>query len=82
MTPLRREMAIMMIDGDIVTYDNRMKNRICRTMFQMRHRIPEHLFATYARNSEISDKVIYIKYGDADCGFYFTDEILLPRSKR
>lgn len=59
------------VDGDITTYD-------------MRHRRPnmgdyidnntmhslEHMFATYIRNSEISDDVIY--YGPMGCqtGFY------------
>lgn len=60
------------VDGDIKTFDLRtvkpntppyMKNEVIHTF--------EHLFATIARNSEHSDKVIY--FGPMGCrtGFYF-----------
>ena len=59
------------IDGDCITYDVRMKkpnggeylsNGAMHTF--------EHLFATYVRNSEIGDRVIY--FGPMGCatGFY------------
>jgi len=70
-TKLDCGLYISRVDGDITTYD-------------MRHRRPnmgdyidnetmhslEHMFATYIRNSEISDDVIY--YGPMGCqtGFY------------
>ncbi len=60
------------IDGDITTYDMRfikpntppfLPNPVMHTI--------EHLFATYARNSEFADRVIY--FGPMGCrtGFYF-----------
>lgn len=63
---------ISRVDGDIVTYDIRMRkpnvppyleNAAIHTM--------EHLFATYARNSRWKDHVIY--FGPMGCrtGFYF-----------
>lgn len=62
---------ISRVDGDIVTYDIRMRkpnvppylaNPILHTI--------EHLFATFARNSEWKDQVIY--FGPMGCrtGFY------------
>ena len=68
---LEKGMYISRIDGDAITYDIRMKkpnggdyltNGALHTF--------EHLFATYARNSEISDSVIYV--GPMGCltGFY------------
>ncbi len=60
------------IDGDITTYDMRfikpntppyLPNPVMHTI--------EHLFATYARNSEFAENVIY--FGPMGCrtGFYF-----------
>ena len=68
---LEKGMYISRIDGDAVTYDIRMKkpnggdylsNGALHTF--------EHLFATYARNSEFSESVIYV--GPMGCltGFY------------
>ena len=68
---LQKGMYISRIDGDVVTYDIRMKkpnggdylgNGELHTF--------EHLFATYARNSEYADQVIYV--GPMGCwtGFY------------
>ncbi len=59
------------VDGDVVTYDIRMKrpnmgdylsNGALHTF--------EHLFATYARNSEFKDSVIYIGPMGCRTGFY------------
>lgn len=63
---------ISRIDGDITTYDMRfikpntppfLPNPVMHTI--------EHLFATYSRNSEYADNVIY--FGPMGCrtGFYF-----------
>ena len=58
---LKKGMYISRIDGDVITYDIRMKkpnggsylgNGELQTF--------EHLFATYARNSEYADQVIYV----------------------
>ncbi|MBQ4464889.1 MAG: S-ribosylhomocysteine lyase [Oscillospiraceae bacterium] len=71
---LGKGMYTSRVDGDVVTYDIRMKipnnpendyltNGAAHTF--------EHLFATYARNSAASDKVVYV--GPMGCltGFYF-----------
>ena len=56
---LEKGIYISRIDGDIVTYDIRMKkpNNSDYLGNGELHTI-EHLFATFARNSEISDSVI------------------------
>ena len=69
---LHKGMYISRIDGDIVTYDIRMKkpnNGDFLSTGQM-HTF-EHLFATYARNSEIKDSVIYVGPMGCRTGFYF-----------
>ncbi len=62
---------ISRIDGDVITYDIRVKkpNQGDYLSNPALHTI-EHLFATYARNSELSDSVIY--FGPMGCrtGFY------------
>ncbi len=60
------------VDGDIITYDIRMRKPNIPPYLEnpAMHTI-EHLFATYARNSELRDQVIY--FGPMGCrtGFYF-----------
>ncbi len=69
---LEKGMYVSRIDGDIVTYDIRMKkpnqgdylgNAELHTF--------EHLFATYARNSVYKDSVIYVGPMGCRTGFYF-----------
>lgn len=69
---LQKGMYISRIDGDIVTYDIRMKRP------NMNDFLPngamhtfEHLFATYARNTEFQDKIVYIGPMGCRTGFYF-----------
>ena len=68
---LEKGMYISRIDGDVVTYDLRMKkpnggdyleNAAMHTF--------EHLFATYARNSAWTDEVIYVGPMGCRTGFY------------
>lgn len=68
---LNKGMYISRVDGDVITYDIRMKkpnggdylsNGALHTF--------EHLFATYARNSELSEAVIYIGPMGCRTGFY------------
>ena len=69
---LQKGMYISRIDGDIVTYDIRMKkpnNNDFLSTGQM-HTF-EHLFATYARNSKIKNDVIYVGPMGCRTGFYF-----------
>ena len=71
-TKLDRGMYISRIDGDIITYDIRMKKPNAEPVLETAalHTI-EHLFATYVRSSEVSESVIY--FGPMGCrtGFYF-----------
>ncbi len=59
------------IDGDLVTYDIRMKkpNGGDYLPVAAMHSI-EHLFATYARNSELGDQVAYVGPMGCRTGFY------------
>ena len=75
MTPFRRGHVHLHIDGDVVTYDIRMKrpnmgdyltNGALHTF--------EHLFATYARNTALADSVILHRTDGLPHGF------LLPGS--
>ncbi len=68
---LEKGMYVSRIDGDVITYDVRMKkpnggdylsNGALHTF--------EHLFATYARNSALSDSVIYVGPMGCRTGFY------------
>ena len=68
---LEKGMYISRIDGDVVTYDIRMKkpNNSDYLGNGELHTI-EHLFATFARNSKISDSVIYVGPMGCRTGFY------------
>ena len=64
-------MYISRIDGDVTTYD--LRTRIPNAgdyMDNLTMHSLEHMFATYVRNSEIGDRVIY--FGPMGCrtGFY------------
>lgn len=76
---LQKGMYVSRIDGDVVTYDIRMKtpnagdyltNGALHTF--------EHLFATYARNSALSDAVIYVGPMGCRTGFYLLTRGLEP----
>ncbi len=68
------------VDGDIVTYDIRMKRPNVPPFLPnaAMHTI-EHLFATLSRNSEFADHIIY--FGPMGCrtGFYFLVRDLQPQ---
>ena len=68
---ITRGMYVSRVDGDVVTYDIRMKlpnggdyleNGAMHTF--------EHLFATFARNSKWSEQVIYVGPMGCRTGFY------------
>ena len=69
---LEKGMYVSRIDGDVITFDIRMKkpnggdylsNGALHTF--------EHLFATYARNTALGDAVVYIGPMGCRTGFYF-----------
>ena len=70
-TKLEKGLYVSRIDGDVVTYDLRLKfpNRGDYLAQGALHTL-EHLIATYARSSNLSDRVIY--FGPMGCrtGFY------------
>lgn len=69
---LEKGMYISRIDGDVVTYDIRMKkpNGGDYLSYGALHTF-EHLFATFVRNSAVSDQVIYVGPMGCRTGFYF-----------
>ncbi len=71
-TILPKGMYLSRTDLDTVTYDIRTRKPNVETVMENAaiHTL-EHLFATYVRNSEFSDKIIY--FGPMGCrtGFYF-----------
>ena len=64
-------MYVSRIDDDIVTYDIRMvKPNGGEYLSSPSMHTIEHLFATFARNSALSDKVIYVGPMGCRTGFY------------
>ena len=62
---------ISRIDGDIVTYDMRMRKPNCGDYIDnLSIHSLEHMFATYVRNSEIGENVIYFGPMGCQTGFY------------
>ena len=59
------------IDGDITTYDLRTRKPNCDSyMDNLTMHSVEHMFATYIRNSEIKDDIIYFGPMGCQTGFY------------
>ena len=69
---LKKGMYVSRVDGDVVTYDIRMKepNKGDYLSNGVMHTI-EHLFATYARNTKYSNNVVYVGPMGCRTGFYF-----------
>ncbi len=62
---------ISRVDGDITTFDLRTRKPNCGDyMDNLTMHSVEHMFATYVRNSEIADKVIYFGPMGCQTGFY------------
>jgi len=76
-TKLNEGIYISRIDGDITTYDLRMRKPNTEDLMSnaAMHSL-EHLFATMVRNSDLTDKVIYFGPMGCQTGFY-----LLMRTK-
>ena len=69
---LEKGMYVSRIDGDVITYDVRMKvpNMGDYLSTGAMHTI-EHLFATYVRNTKYTDSIIYVGPMGCRTGFYF-----------
>ena len=79
---LTKGMYVSRIDGDCITYDIRMvtpnggvylENDGLHTF--------EHLFATYVRNSDFSDQIIYVGPMGCRTGFYFITRDTMSRQQ-
>lgn len=71
-TILPKGMYVSRVDGDVTTYDIRMrKPNVEEVLTNGSIHTIEHLFATYVRNSEFTDNIIY--FGPMGCrtGCYF-----------
>ncbi|MBE6848363.1 MAG: S-ribosylhomocysteine lyase [Ruminococcus sp.] len=71
---LGKGMYTSRVDGDVITYDIRMKlpnNAENDYLTPPAAHTFEHLFATYVRNTQYSDQIVYV--GPMGCltGFYF-----------
>ena len=70
---------ISRIDGDITTYDMRTRRpNMGDYMDNLTMHSVEHMFATYVRNSEMSDKIIYFGPMGCQTGFYLLVRDLEP----
>ncbi len=78
-TKLERGMYISREDGDVTTYDIRMKKPNAGDYLPVPalHTI-EHLFATYARNSAYKEHVLYVGPMGCRTGFYLLVRSLAP----
>lgn len=68
---IERDIYISRIDGDVTTYDMRTRRpNMGDYMDNVTMHSLEHMFATYIRNSDIGDRVLY--FGPMGCrtGFY------------
>lgn len=71
---------ISRIDGDIITYDMRMrKPNMGDYIDNLTMHSLEHMFATYVRNSEIGENVIYFGPMGCQTGFYLLVRDIEPR---
>ena len=70
-TKLDRGMYTSRVDGDVVTYDIRMKRPNAGEYLEnAAMQTFEHLFATYARSSALSENVVYVGPMGCRTGFY------------
>ena len=81
---LEKGMYTSRIDGDVVTYDIRMKkpnNAENDYLPPAAAHTFEHLFATYVRNTEYSSDIVYVGPMGCMTGFYFlVRESLAPET--
>ena len=78
---LKPGMYISRVDGDVITYDLRMKlpnNPAGDYLEDNALHTFEHLFATYVRNTPLSDGVVYVGPMGCRTGFYLLTRGLTP----
>ena len=79
---LEKGMYVSRTDGDVITYDIRMKkpNGGDYLSDKEMHTF-EHLFATHVRNSEFSGEIVYVGPMGCRTGFYFLTRDSLSREQ-
>ncbi len=79
---LEKGMYISRIDGDVITYDIRMKkpNGGDYLPTPAAHTI-EHLFATWARNTAEEVNIVYVGPMGCRTGFYFLTRDAIPKAR-
>ena len=79
---LTKGMYISRVNGDVVTYDIRMKLPNGGDYFQMSaaHTL-EHLFATFARNSRFGEHILYVGPMGCRTGFYLLVRDTMSRTQ-
>ena len=79
---LDKGIYISRIDGDIVTYDLRFVKPNCGEYLdnETMHTV-EHMLATFARNSDIKDDVVYFGPMGCQTGFYLLLRNSIPSEK-
>lgn len=77
---LEKGMYISRIDGDVITYDIRMKKPNGGDYLETpaAHTI-EHLFATWARNTAEETDIVYVGPMGCRTGFYFLTRDTVPK---
>ena len=79
-TKLEKGLYISRVDGDIITYDLRMiKPNTPPFLENSGIHTFEHLIATYLRNSENKENVIYVGPMGCRTGFYLLFKDLAPK---
>ena len=70
---------ISRVDGDVITYDLRTRKPNAGAYMDnaTMHSI-EHMFATFSRNSAVSDHIVYFGPMGCQTGFYFLVKDLAP----
>lgn len=79
---LKEGIYISRIDTDIVTYDLRFcKPNSGRVLDNATLHTIEHMLATFARNSEIKNEVVYFGPMGCQTGFYLLVHDVIPKEK-
>jgi len=79
---LQKGMYVSRVDGDVVTYDIRMKlSNTGDYLTPAQVHTIEHLFATYARNTGLSPGVVYVGPMGCRTGFYLLTRDTISREE-
>ena len=81
-TKLKPGLYVSRVDGDVVTYDIRMRRPNAGSYLSngVLHTY-EHLFATYVRNTSYGDRIIYVGPMGCRTGFYFLTRDSISRQE-